>query len=96
MIEGIKEKGENPTLTNLTCRSDFVTKFTPITTKGQFIETEIVSVSGRVNSIRIGGGGLVFFFATNKCHKGTRTFEEAHENVHRSGINSNNYDNRYQ
>jgi lysyl-tRNA synthetase class 2 len=96
-IQSIKEKGDNPYPHKFEVSirlPDFVKKYHPVTTKGQFIESEIVSVSGRVNSIRSAGHGLVFYdvvsddqkiqiFCSNKFHKGTRTFEDTHENIRR-------------
>jgi lysyl-tRNA synthetase class 2 len=73
---------------------EFVKKYQGVTKKGEFIEGELVSVSGRVYSIRSQGAGLIFYdlisddtkiqiFCSAKFHTGPKSFEETHEHVRR-------------
>lgn len=92
-----KEKGLNPYphKFHVSIRlPEFKVKYLPITQKGQFIEEETVSVSGRVMSIRVQGAGLIFYdihsegtkiqiFCSNKFHQGDKSFEETHEHIKR-------------
>jgi len=92
-----KQKGENPYphKFHVSIRlPEFVKKYKPITQKGQFIDAETVSVSGRVFSIRSQGAGLIFYdvisddtkiqiFCSAKFHKGTKPFDETHEPIRR-------------
>ena len=75
----------------------FKEKYDSITTKGQFIQDETVSVSGRVFSIRNAGSGLVFYdvdsedqriqiFCSESEHKGSKSFEATHEHIKRGDI----------
>lgn len=76
---------------------DFVKKYLTITKKGEFIEGEIVHVTGRVFSIRKSGNNLIFYdvisedtklqiYANAMFHKGQKAFAETHENVRRGDI----------
>jgi lysyl-tRNA synthetase, class II len=96
-IEEQKTKGENPYphKFHVSIRlPEFTKKYHPITKKGEFIEGETQSVSGRVLSIRSQGAGLIFYdiisddakvqiFCSAKFHKGSKSFEDTHENIRR-------------
>ena len=75
---------------------DFITKFTPITKKGEFLEGEI-KLAGRVTTIRRSGNNLVFYdivgedgklqiYANAQFHKGEKNFNDTHEPVKRGDI----------
>lgn len=92
-----KEAGLNPYphKFNVSIRMpEFVKKYHGVTKKGEFIEGELQSVSGRVFSIRAQGAGLIFYdlisddtkiqiFCNAKFHKGAKSFEETHEHIRR-------------
>jgi len=72
---------------------EFIKKYTDITKKGEFLP-EVVQVAGRVNTIRKSGAGLIFYdiksgdskiqiFVNKKNHKGTKSFEDTHDNIRR-------------
>jgi lysyl-tRNA synthetase class 2 len=72
---------------------DFIKKYKDITKKGEFLD-ETVQVAGRVYSIRKAGANLIFYdirgedskiqiYVDKRNHKGTKSFEETHENVRR-------------
>lgn len=95
-----KEKGHNPYPHKFhvsTTLKHFVNKYTAITKKGEFIESEELSVSGRVFSIRSQGAGLIFYdivsddvkiqiFCSKNFHKGNKSFDETHEHIRRGDI----------
>jgi lysyl-tRNA synthetase class 2 len=73
---------------------EFVKKYQGVTKKGEFIDGELVSVSGRVYSIRSQGAGLIFYdlisddtkiqiFCSAKFHSSSKSFEDTHEHVRR-------------
>ena len=99
-IIGQKEKGENPYPHKFhvsTTLNEFVKKYSTVTKKGEFIESDKLSVSGRVFSIRSQGAGLIFYdiisddikiqiFCSKNFHSGNKSFDDTHENVRRGDI----------
>lgn len=75
----------------------FVHKYNPITEKDKFMDDDVISVAGRVFSIRQAGHGLIFIdivgndqklqiYCNAKSHKGQKGFEETYDHIKRGDI----------
>jgi lysyl-tRNA synthetase class 2 len=96
----LKDQGENPYPHKFQVSIQipaFIKKYSPITVKGEALENEQVSVTGRVFSIRASGANLIFYdiiqddqrlqiYCNAKFHSGKKSFEETHEHVRRGDI----------
>lgn len=100
-IENEIKEGKNPYPHKFHCThtvTQFRKQFTDITKKGEWIETEKISLTGRVFNIRVASQGLIFydifqndtkvqFYCNKQLHKDEeKNFGDSHKNIRRGDI----------